>query len=67
MLLAACEKNDISRISSLLSAGEDLEQRDKQGFTPLLIAAKTGHIQTISTLLQAGSKIEALNNVNSTQ
>ena len=73
MLLAACEKNDIGRINELLSKGtrkgeeQDLEQRDKQGFTPLLLAAKTGHIQTISALLKAGSNIEALNNVNSTQ
>lgn len=67
MLIAACEKGNIELITQLLESGEDLEQRDRQGYTPLLTAAKLGYIEIISTLLKAGSNIEALNNVNFTQ
>lgn len=67
MLIAACEKINTELIAQLIESGEELEQRDKQGNTPLLIAAKVGNIEIISTLLKAGSNLEALNNVKFTQ
>ena len=47
---------------SLLNAnsGARIERRDKDNFTPLLIAASNGHSATISVLLKYGANIRAV-------
>ena len=41
-------------------SGAKLERRDKDNFTPLLIAASNGHSATIAELLKRGGNIRAV-------
>ena len=44
-LLYAADEGSVSRCRQLLAAGSDVEEKDKFGFTPLMIAAKEGHTE----------------------
>lgn len=66
MLLEACDKGDLSSVFSLIST-ENLEQKNPQGFTALIIAAKQGHVPIIDLLVQSGANINASNHVTITQ
>ncbi len=44
---------------NLSSSGAKIERRDKDNFTPLLIAASNGHSQTIKVLLDHSADISA--------
>ena len=44
----------------LLDAGDFLEERNKGGFTPLLLAARRGHDQVVAALLKRGANVEAV-------
>ena len=42
-----------------LSAGEDIEARDAQGWTALMVAAEAGHYPQVTALLKRGAEIDA--------
>ena len=52
----AAANNDVCRLF-LLESLCDLEAVDCEGYTPLLLAAKSGHIATSKILLDAGADI----------
>ncbi|KXZ45878.1 hypothetical protein GPECTOR_49g462 [Gonium pectorale] len=60
-LLQAVERRDTVDVLMLLDKGADTECRDETSATPLLIAAKNGHVDAIRALLQAGANREAAN------
>jgi ankyrin repeat protein len=45
-------------IRTLVKAGADLKVRSKSGFTPLLFAAREGHIKAVAALLEMGSRLD---------
>ncbi|KXZ42212.1 hypothetical protein GPECTOR_181g258 [Gonium pectorale] len=59
----AVERRDTVDVLMLLDKGADTEHRDKNGATPLYIAARNGHVEAVRALLQAGAKKEAATKV----
>ncbi len=54
-LLEAAKKGRTLRIEELFSKHADLEVRDKEGRTPLLLAAQYGHAAAVQSLLEKGA------------
>ncbi|MBQ6113196.1 MAG: ankyrin repeat domain-containing protein, partial [Synergistaceae bacterium] len=68
-LLSLLKKRDakFDHIRDLVKAGASLKKRDKDGRTPLIIAAsRTSSIQILSFLIDSGSEIEARDNDGNT-
>jgi len=59
LVLFAAERGADELVRVLIDAGADLEQRDKVGETPLMVAAKSGHLSTVQLLLTAKAKLNA--------
>ncbi|KAI5364739.1 Putative ankyrin repeat-containing domain superfamily [Septoria linicola] len=57
---ALCVAQTSEVIDVLLSHGADIEQRNKQGCTPLLIATSRGDWQTMSAFRERGSKVDVV-------
>ncbi|HTN77520.1 MAG TPA: protein kinase, partial [Pirellulaceae bacterium] len=49
---------NLDQVQRLLNAGEDPNQLDANGYTPLIMAAIGGHSQVAKTLLNAGAELE---------
>ncbi|MBD1890328.1 ankyrin repeat domain-containing protein [Coleofasciculus sp. FACHB-SPT9] len=55
-LLLAIARNNIDNVKKLISQGANIQERDKQGNSPLDIANYKGYIKIIDLLKQAGAK-----------
>ena len=53
----AAAEGDARKVEELLSQGGRVDFRNKQGFTPLLIAAQEGHTDVRELLLAKGSDL----------
>jgi len=42
-------------VEPLVRAGADIDGYDRRGFTPLILAAYSGHLDTVETLIEAGA------------
>ena len=51
LLCKAAEEGSISRCRQLLAAGSDVEEKDEDGWTPLLNAALFGHTEVCKLFL----------------
>ena len=51
-LLEACWQGNLSQVERLLQQGEDVNQTDVDGSTPLFLAIKQGYSAIVSKLLQ---------------
>ena len=60
-LLHAIEKGSKFYLESLLSAGANVNARNKHGYTPLMRAAMEGHISFMKPLMDAGANVNAMN------
>lgn len=58
-LLEAAGRGDLPAVNRLLAAGADLEQRDGQRQTPLLLAVAGNHVAVAKALLAAGASPNA--------
>ncbi|XP_032231090.2 kinase D-interacting substrate of 220 kDa isoform X2 [Nematostella vectensis] len=59
-LLEAIEEGSCSTVLNLLeSAGIDLEQRDSNGQTPLIIASEKGNVEIVHELLKRNAEVNA--------
>lgn len=58
-LCEAAKSGDVDRVRDLL-AGSDVAYFDSDGLTPLMHAAKQGHVDVIKALLEAGAPWNAL-------
>lgn len=56
----AIYKNDISKVRELLNSGEDINQSNKFGFTPVIIAAHTGHYDIFKLLIDRNAKTDGV-------
>ena len=54
LLYKAAASGSISRCRQLLEAGSDVEEKDEDGWTPLLNAAYFGHTNVCELLLEEG-------------
>jgi ankyrin repeat protein len=59
-LIQAVENNDLITAAQLLRQGVDVNEKDTQGYTPLMIAAGYGNPQMVELLLTAGADVHIL-------
>jgi hypothetical protein len=55
-LLLAIAKNNIDDVKKLINQGANIQERDKQGNSPLDIANYKGHTEIVELLKQAGAR-----------
>lgn len=62
LLHAAAQAGDVTRTEALLAANgtKALHERDSDGRTPLLLAAREGHVDMLRVLLRAGADVDAV-------
>ena len=60
-LFAAAGRGDSSAIQPLLDKGANIEARNNDGLTALIVAAVSGQTETVRLLLDKGANIEAKN------
>ena len=65
-LYAAVAQGKIAQITKLLDKGENIEQRDVLGSTPLHFAAREGADDILDTLIRRGADAHAKNNKGET-
>jgi hypothetical protein len=58
-LLETARKGKTAEVEALLAKGADLEMRDKNGRTPLMLAAQYGRTATVKLLLAKGARADA--------
>ncbi|VDB85286.1 unnamed protein product [Peniophora sp. CBMAI 1063] len=55
-LYVASASGDLDKVSALLEGGNvDLEIKDHEGVSPLIVAAKNGHLKVVEKLLEKGA------------
>jgi ankyrin repeat protein len=59
-LISAIRAGDLARARDLIRSGADVNARDAEGFTPLMIAAGLGQPQMVELLLNAGADVLVL-------
>ena len=57
---------DLDQLKGLIAKGTDINARDKEGNTPLMLAASTGHKAIADLLVAEGARIDAKNNKRNT-
>jgi ankyrin repeat protein len=65
-LFSAAKNGETEIVETLLGLGADVEARDGEGGTPLIIAAYAGHNEVVDALLANGSDVNALDKQGST-
>ena len=59
MLVKAVLDKDLARVRARIDSGEDVNEVDSQGRTPLWWAAEMGQSDIVDTLIQAGADVDA--------
>lgn len=66
MLVEAVAGRDLSKVREIVSAGAELETRDSQGRTALLIATRGDDLEIAKALIAAGADVNAKDNIQDT-
>jgi ankyrin repeat protein len=62
-LLSAAAQGDVGVVRRLIDAGTQLETRDAQGRTALLLATHGNHVEVARTLIAAGADVNAKDSI----
>ena len=65
-LFAATMKNEASKVSELLASGADVNARDANGWTALMLAGYNGNRTIVQSLLDKGAEVKATTKKNTT-
>jgi hypothetical protein len=65
-LLDESQRDEPATVRRLLKQGANVEARDQNGFTPLVLATSSGLTSTVTVLLEAGANTEAKDDDGST-
>ncbi|PKS09543.1 hypothetical protein jhhlp_004160 [Lomentospora prolificans] len=57
-LIEACRRGDLKTCQELISAGVNINGRDRFDYTPLIIASLCGHYELVELLLESGALAE---------
>ncbi|KAI0850732.1 hypothetical protein F5Y00DRAFT_27778 [Daldinia vernicosa] len=57
-LLEACRRGDLRRTQELISAGVNINGKDKFDYTPLIVASLCGHYELVELLIESGALAE---------
>ena len=57
-LMWATAQNQLTAVEALLGAGADPNARSGRGFTPVLFAAREGHVDVLEPLVRAGAAVD---------
>jgi hypothetical protein len=60
-LLKAAGRNDISQVKNLLDEGLDVNGKNKNGWSALMIAASQGNIEMLKLLIEKGAAVDEKN------
>lgn len=65
-IIIACQLNNIEIVKKIIKLGADIDIQNKDGMTPIIIAALNGYQELVSYLIQEGADptIQALNGRN---
>jgi len=62
----AAKFGDLSRVNDLIAAKADVNVKDEEGYTALMIASYKGHIEVVKALIAAKADVNAKANNNVT-
>jgi ankyrin repeat protein len=65
-LLSAAAQGDLGTVNRLIASGGQLEARDAQGRTALLLATHGNHVEVARALIAAGANVNAKDNIQDT-
>jgi ankyrin repeat protein len=61
--LSKCiKRGDVIGVRALVASGVPVDSRNRFGWTPLMLAAKSGHTGIVDYLLSAGASVGSVNN-----
>ena len=63
-LMRAVQSNDVAVVKELIARGKDINEPEKNGDTPLIMAAHQGHTEILKLLLHAGADVNRQGPVN---
>ena len=61
-LLEAVDKNELDEVEAALAAGANMNVKNIDGWTALIIASTNGHTKIVAMLLEKGADVNAKNN-----
>ena len=65
-ILEAAASGDIRHLEQFLASGADVNVRDEENDTPLIVSSRNGHAEIVRLLMAKGADLEAMNNSRST-
>ena len=65
-LRKACYNRELDDAKELIEEGVDVESRNRYGWTPLMYAAESGHVDIVRLLLDHGANIHSKNDCGNT-
>jgi ankyrin repeat protein len=64
--LEAAASGDLTHIEQYLASGADVNLRDENNDTPLIVSSRNGHAEIVQLLISKGADVKATNNARST-
>ncbi|OEJ15271.1 hypothetical protein BFL38_13275 [Brachyspira hampsonii] len=61
-LLEASKNNDLETLKSLIEKGADVNAKDNDNWTALMLASDNGHLEVVKYLLDKGADVNAADN-----